>query len=380
VTAPDILASCARAALFGWVVLAAANGGFWRARETDAEPVPEPAHWPAVTAVVPARDEAAVIAQSLNSLLAQDYPGAFRVVLVDDHSSDGTGAIARGLGCGRLSVIDGAPLASGWTGKLWAVRQGVEAAGAPDYLWLTDADIAHAPDTLRSLVARSEAERLVLNSAMVRLATESFAEKAIVPAFVWFFAMLYPFAQVNDPDHTKAAAAGGSMLARRDAFEAAGGIASIRSALIDDCALGAVMKRQGRIRLQLTDRSRSLRAYGWRELFQMTARSAYAQLKFNPLLLLGTVAALALLFFAPPLAVATLQGGPRLAGAAAAGLMAGLYQPMLTRYGRSPLWGFALPLIGAFYLAATLWSAVEHLRGRGGMWKGRAQAVAGAGV
>lgn len=377
-TPPEIALSAARAVALGWGSMMLLNGGFWRARETDADAPPALETWPEVVAVVPARDEAAVIEQSLRSLLAQDYPGPFRIILVDDNSTDLTAATARRLADPRLTVIPGRALAPGWTGKLWAVHQGVEAAGAPRWLWLTDADIAHAPDTLTSLVARAEAGGLVLHSLMARLRMDSLAERAIVPAFVWFFQMLYPFARVNDPSCSKAAAAGGCMLARSDALARVGGIAAIRSALIDDCALGAALKTHGPIRLSLTLRSRSLRAYGWRALFAMTARSAFAQLHYNPLLLLGTVAALALLFFAPPVLALFATGQAGVLGAVAWAVMAGLYQPILAYYGRNPLWGFALPLIAAFYLAATIWSAIEHARGRGGLWKGRAQARLGA--
>jgi hopene-associated glycosyltransferase HpnB len=378
-------------ALAIWLALLLGNGSFWLARERDTQPCapgkagaqtgspPSRGHietWPDVVAVVPARDEAEVIAASIGSLAAQDYPGNFRIVLVDDDSSDGTAAIARGVGLDRLMVLPGKPLASGWTGKLWAVSQGVEAAGTPTYLWLTDADIAHAPDTLRSLVARAETGRLVLVSLMAKLRCESLAERSLIPAFVFFFQMLYPFAQVNRATG-KGAAAGGCMLVRRDALEAAGGIAAIRTALIDDCALGALLKRQGRIWLGLTDRSRSIRAYDTVEtIAAMISRSAYAQLGYNPLLLLGTIAGLALVYAAPPALALFAHGWPRWLGLAAWALMAISFQPMLHFYRRSPLWGVALPPIAAFYAGCTLLSAWQHHRGRGGMWKGRAQAAA----
>lgn len=365
-------------ALGVWIFLLLARDGFWRAAETDESVAVSPQQWPSVVAVVPARDEAEVIGESLASLLAQDYPAAFRVILVDDNSSDDTAAMARRLEHDQLTVVTGAPLPSGWTGKLWAVEQGVREAGNPDYLWLTDADIAHAPDTLRSLVARAHADKLVLNSQMARLRTESIAEKAIVPAFVWFFQMLYPFASVNNAKRVEAAAAGGCMLVRTAAFMRAGGVAAIRTALIDDCALGRLMKREGPIRLQLTHRSVSLRAYGWRDLFGMIARSAYAQLSYSPLLLAGTVAVLALLFVGPVWLTVAVPGKPGLYGAVALALQMGLYQPMLRYYDRSPLWAFGLPAIAIFYGAATVWSAIRYAQGRGGMWKGRAQAAGAA--
>ena len=378
---PGPTAILAILALAAWSWLLLLRGSFWRASEMDAETVAPPAHWPAVTAIVPARNEAALIGQTLPTLLAQDYPGEFRIILVDDNSTDGTAVIARSAGADpRLTILPGAPLAPGWTGKLWALEQGIRAAGPAPRLWLTDADIAHAPDTLTTLVARAEAQSLVLHSLMARLRTETLAEKAIVPAFIWFFQMLYPFGWVNRPGHPLAAAAGGCVLLDAASFRAAGGVAAIRGQIIDDCALGRLMKARGPIRLSLTGRARSLRASGLADLFQMIARSAYAQLGFSPALLLGTLLALALLFVVPPVLTFTDPGAAGLYGTIAFALMMGLYQPMLRFYGRSPLWALALPLIAAFYGAATLWSAVQHWRGAGGQWKGRAQARLGAGA
>jgi hopene-associated glycosyltransferase HpnB len=372
-----------------WTYLLLARGGFWLARERDdrdeaPESGPRSGPWPSVTAVVPARDEADVIARSIGSLLAQDYPGPFRVILVDDNSSDGTGEVARNLeDQGRLEVLSGAPLPAGWTGKLWAQSQGVAHAteAAPDYLLLTDADIAHAPQTLRKLVARAEAHGLVLTSLMARLTVETWAERLLIPAFVFFFAMLYPFAWVNDPRRGTAAAAGGVMLAKRTALEAAGGLEAIRWKIIDDCSLGALMKRQGPIWLGLSQRARSLRPYaGLSEIGRMVARSAYAQLNFSPWLLAGTVAGMAIVYLAAP-ALALFGAGPvRWAGVAAWGAMTLAFQPMLRFYGRSPLWGLALPVIGALYTAFTVQSALDSWRGRGGQWKGRAQAMATGGL
>ncbi len=221
-----------------WLYLLLARRGFWLLRERDTAPVPMPSAWPSVVAVVPARNEADVIQHSLASLLAQDYPGEFRVVLVDDQSDDGTGDLARALNDPRLTVLSGEARPAGWTGKLWAMRQGVSRAGAPEFLWFTDADITHAPDNLRTLVARAEDGQKVLVSLMARLSCRTTAEHFLIPAFVFFFAMLYPFAAVNDPGSKIAAAAGGCMLARRTALEAAGGIAAIHHNIIDDCALG----------------------------------------------------------------------------------------------------------------------------------------------
>ncbi len=371
-------------ALAIWIYLLAFRGGFWRARERDDQHQPaDPLTWPSVTAVVPARDEADVIARSIGSLLAQDYPGDLRVILVDDSSADGTGDVARGLtGADRLEVINGAPLAAGWTGKLWAQSQGVARAGIlpeepPKYLYLTDADIAHAPDTLRRLVARAEGKGLVLTSLMAKLTVETWPERLLIPAFIFFFDMLYPFAWVNDPKRSTAAAAGGVMLARRDALIAAGGLEAIRGKIIDDCSLGALMKRQGPIWLGLTNRAISLRPYqSLGEIGRMVSRSAYAQLHFSPLLLAGTVGGMAIVYLAAPILALTADGPGRWLGAAAWSAMAIAFQPILRLYRRSPLWGLALPAIGALYTLFTLQSALETWRGKGGMWKGRAQAMA----
>jgi|HubBroStandDraft_4_1064222.scaffolds.fasta_scaffold66588_2 hopene-associated glycosyltransferase HpnB len=368
-----------------WAYLLLGRGGFWLARERDDRSEPaEPPAWPAVAAVVPARDEADVIARSIGSLLAQDYPGQFRVVLVDDDSSDGTGRLAEGLpNSGPLTVIQGAPLPAGWTGKLWAMKQGVEAAragaGSPKYLLLTDADIAHTPDNLRHLVARAEAGDLVLTSLMAKLSCANAAERMLIPAFVYFFAMVYPFAKVNDLKSRLAGAAGGCMLARADALAAAGGIAAIRTALIDDCTLGALMKAKGPIWLGLTERARSIRPYATiGQIGRMISRSAYAQLDYSPLILAGAVLGMVLTYLAAPVVAIVVPGVWRWAGVGAWALMALSFQPMLRFYSRSPLWGLALPVIAALYTLFTLQSAIDVWRGRGGAWKGRAQALAGS--
>jgi hopene-associated glycosyltransferase HpnB len=363
-----------------WLYLLFGRGMFWRACERDdADEIIEPGQWPSVTAIVPARNEADVIARSIGSLLAQDYPGAFRVALVDDQSDDGTGEVARTLDIGgRLTVTAGTARPPGWTGKLWAMSRGVaHASDMPEYLWFTDADIAHAPDNLRRLVARAEGEKLVLTSLMAKLSCVTPAEHVFIPAFVYFFRMLYPFAWVNNPESSAAAAAGGCMLIRRGALERAGGLAAIRSALIDDCALAKLMKMQGPIWLGLTERAVSARPYAdMHAIRRMVARSAYAQLNYSPLLLAGTLLALCVMFIAPVLLAVFGAGLVRLAGISAWLLMAVSFWPMLRFYGRSLLWALALPLIGLLYAGFTLDSAVQHWRGRGGMWKGRAQAMA----
>ena len=358
-----------------WAGMLVFRDGFWRADvrddgRDDAEAL-VPARWPSVVAVVPARDEAEVVQTAVASLVAQDYPGDFRVVLVDDNSSDGTAGIARGAGGARLTVLSGAPLPAGWTGKLWAVSQGIADAGTPDYLWLTDADIAHAPDTLRMLAGRAESDRLALFSLMAKLRCETFAERLLIPAFVYFFQMLFPFRAVNRPGGI-AAAAGGCMFVRTDALAAAGGIGAVRGAIIDDCAVGALLKAQGPIRLALTERSVSLRGYGGiPDIGAMISRSAYAQLGYSPLVLTGALAGMLAVFTGPPL----LAAAGDWAGLASWLLMAVSFQPMLNFYRRSPLWGLALPGIALVYAWYTLASAVQVWQGRGGQWKGRAQAM-----
>jgi hopene-associated glycosyltransferase HpnB len=363
-----------------WLAIVFGRGFFWCLRERDdaGEP-PEPERWPDVAAVVPARDEADVIARSLTSLLKQDYPGRFRVILVDDQSMDDTVKIARALNDPRLVALEGKPHPDGWTGKLFAVAQGVAEASrenAPEYLWLTDADIEHAPDNLRKLAARAAAKDLALVSLMAKLNCTSFAEKALIPAFVFFFDMLYPFRRVNDPKSKTAAAAGGCMLVKRAALEKAGGIEAIRSEIIDDCALGRLMKKQGPVWLGLTERAVSIRPYPrLADIRRMVVRSAYAELDYSPPKLIGALLGMVLLYVLPVAAFFT-GGLLTMSGALCWTMMTTIFQPILHFYRRSPFWGLALPAIGLFYAAFTLDSAVQHWRGRGGMWKGRSQAAA----
>lgn len=366
-----------------WLYLLLFHHGFWRLRERDTLPVSDPVRWPSVVAVVPARNEADVIQRSLGSLIAQDYPGDFHIVLVDDQSDDGTGDLARGMNSQRLTVLIGAQRPVGWTGKLWAMQQGSEyaAAMAPEFIWFTDADIAHSPDNLRRLVARAEEGGKTLVSLMARLSCKTAAEHFLIPAFVFFFDMLFPFGAVNDPRSRVAAAAGGCMLARRQALESAGGIAAIRHNIIDDCALGRAMKRQGPIWLGLTDRAVSLRPYEHlSDIRHMVTRSAYAQLGYSPLVLVGTLFGLAMVYIAPVMTALFAWGISQLAGWAAWIIMAVMFQPILRFYRQSPLWGLALPVIGAFYAAYTLESALQYRAGKGGMWKGRAQAHTASGT
>ena len=369
-------------ALVVWIYLLVGRGMFWLARERDGGEGTLTA-WPSVAAIVPARDEAGTIAQSIGSLLEQDYPGAYRIVLVDDQSTDGTADIARALDAtGRLTVLSGAPLPEGWTGKLWAVKQGIAhaAGGSPDYLWFTDADIVHTPDNLRALVPRAANNDLVLVSLMAKLRCEDFAERFLIPPFVFFFAMLYPFDWVNRKENPLAAAAGGCMLVKREALEQAGGIESVRHEIIDDCALARRMKKVGGIWLGLTERAASVRRYPRiSDVGRMISRSAYAELRYSPLRLAGAIAGMALVFAAPaviallPTDLVGLEAG--LIAAMAWMVMLGAIQPMLFFYRRSVFWGFALPLAGAIYAAFTLNSAIQYWRGRGGLWKGRVQAL-----
>ena len=370
----------AGAAFAAWVYLLLGRGFFWLPRFLPRAPAPQ--HWPSVAAIVPARNEAAHVGAAIASLLAQDYRGDFSVVLVDDHSSDGTAEIARGAAAragsaARFATVAARPLPPGWSGKLWALGEGVGLVAArpapPDLLLFTDADIEHHPRNLAELAAALDHGQRDLVSLMVRLRCASLAERFLVPAFVFFFAMLYPFAWAGDPRRRTAAAAGGCILVRREAYERSGGFAAIRGALIDDCALARAMKRGGSILLALTAETHSLRPYPrLADLCAMVARTAYAQLGYNPLLLGVTVLGLALVFLAPPLLL--------LAGGAAAWLglgawaaMALAYAPMLRFYRRSPLWAPLLPVVALVYLAATVQSALLHYRGRGGLWKGRVQ-------
>lgn len=355
-----------------WAYLLCGHGRFWQSGPTL--PAATPACAPEVSVVVPARDEAEVIAATLRSLLAQNYPGPFRVILVDDGSGDGTGDVARAFDDPRLSVLRGATRPAGWSGKLWAVAQGVDAATG-DYILLTDADIAHDPGHLSALVAYAEANRLDLVSEMVSLACDSLAERALVPAFVFFFQLLYPFARVNDPGSGTAAAAGGTMLARRAALDRAGGVASVRGALIDDVTLGAALKQRGPIWLGHATMARSVRPYPrFADIWRMIARTAFVQLRFSTLLLIAATLGMTLTWLAPPALALFGHGAARWIGAASWIAMAGSYLPTLRRFARSPLWAVALPLIACFYMAATIGSAVDHWRGRGVVWKGRAYA------
>lgn len=373
-----------------WLYLLVGRGGFWRAQPRLDDGMAKGGARPAVIAVVPARDEADVVGEAVASLLRQDYPGAFAVVLVDDHSRDGTAEAARraadGLGAGeRLTVVAAPPLAPGWTGKLWALATGLERAAAllPEarYLWFTDADIAHDAGNLRRLVGAAEADDRDLVSLMVELSCRRGWERLLIPPFVFFFMKLYPFAWVADPRRPTAAAAGGCVLLRRSALERAGGLAPIRGRLIDDCALARLIKRDGRegpgrIWLGLTTKARSLRNYsGLPGIWRMVARSAYAQLGHSPLLLAGALAGMALAYPVPPIVAlaAPWHQVPAAAGLAVAAwaLMSVAFWPTLRLYRLSALRAPSLPAAALAYCAMTVGSALAHARGRGGGWKGR---------
>jgi hopene-associated glycosyltransferase HpnB len=381
-----VMTVIAAASLLAWVWLLLGQGGFWRT-DTRLPPRETPPHWPSVAIVVPARDEAEVLGLSLPSLLAQDYPGRAEVFLVDDGSTDGTATVARDLhtrfGGLPLTVTSPGEPPSGWTGKLWAVKHGITLARErtdADFLLLTDADIAHRPDSLRELAAAAESANLDMVSLMARLRVETGWERLIVPAFVYFFAQLYPFRWINRPRSRTAAAAGGCVLLRASAATAANVPDSIRQSVIDDVALARAVRRSGgRIWLGLADRVDSVRPYpDLAELWRMVSRSAYAQLRHNPAVLAGTVLGLALIYLVPPVAAigGAVAGAWPLCvlGAAAWLVMAGTYLPMLRYYGQPLLLAPTLPYTAALYLLMTVDSAVQHYRGRGAAWKGRTYA------
>jgi hopene-associated glycosyltransferase HpnB len=354
--------------LCAWLYLCFAHGGFWRSR--PQLPLATPQSFPEVDIIVPARDEAGTIQAAIGSLLAQDYAGDFRVILVDDNSSDATAALAGSAANLEIIRLDSKP--AGWSGKLWALHRGIAASGAPLVL-LTDADIVHRPAHLACLVAKLQSAQLDLLSEMVRLNCSSLAERMLVPAFVYFFQMLYPFDRVNDPRSAVAAAAGGTVLVRREALVRIGGIEIIKDALIDDVALAKAVKHGGPIFLAHTELAASIRPYPkFQDLWHMIARTAFTQLRYSTPLLLLTVAALAIIWLVPPWEVAFGSGWRFGCGLAACLLAALSYMPTLGRYGRPRLWALALPLIATFYMAATTASAFNHWRGVGARWKNRA--------
>ncbi|OYV33871.1 MAG: glycosyl transferase [Acidocella sp. 20-61-6] len=355
-------------ALLVWIYLFFFHGKFW-ASGPELRPA-RPLSYPDVDIVVPARDEAATIAPVIASLTAQDYAGTFRVILVDDNSTDGTGALAGAHP--RLTVITGAPKPAGWSGKLWALHQGYTASTAPVLLF-TDADILHDTRHLATLVARLETPRVDMVSEMVRLNCKSWAERFLIPAFVYFFQMLYPFGRVNDPLNRTAAAAGGTVLVRREALARIGAIERIKSALIDDVTLARELKRHGPIYLGHSGLAASIRPYPHiRDIWAMVTRTAFTQLNYSPLLLAGTLLGLALVWLVAPYEMLFGSGWRFDAGLLTAILAVLSYFPTLERYRQSKLFAAALPLIALVYMGATLDSALKHWRGTGAQWKSRA--------
>jgi hopene-associated glycosyltransferase HpnB len=356
-----------------WLYLFFAHGRFWLSTPELSPALPEEA--PDVDIIVPARDEAETIGRVIASLAAQEYPGKFRIILVDDGSSDGTADLAaaavRPSAGPPLHIVSAQPKPPGWSGKLWAVSQGVALARAP-VLLLADADIVHAPRHLATLVARLNAPRVDMVSEMVRLNCSSRAERGLVPAFVYFFQMLYPFARVNDPKSRVAAAAGGTILIRREALDRIGGIASIKGALIDDVTLAKAVKRGGPVYLGHSGLATSIRRYpDVADIWSMITRTAFTQLHHSALLLVLTLMGLTLVWWVPICEALLGHGWPRLCGLAAFALGSLSYLPTLMRYKRNGVWSLALPLIALFYMAATWSSALQFWRGSGARWKNR---------
>jgi hopene-associated glycosyltransferase HpnB len=373
-----------------WLFLILFWGQFWRVNhqlEANQDKDIDNNTLPTVCVIIPARNEADVIPVSLRSLLLQDYPGKFTIFLVDDQSSDGTANFAQGVAHAldktpQLQIISSPPLPPGWTGKLWAMEQGVQTASQlkPDYFLLTDADIEHHPSNLRRLVAKAEAQKLDLVSIMVRLRCQSFWEQLLIPAFVFFFQKLYPFSWVNNPKKATAAAAGGCILIHSEALNRIGGLQIIRQALIDDCSLAkAVKSTHGKIWLGLSTLTYSLRPYdSLKTIWDMVARSAYTQLNYSPFLLIGSLLGMTLVYLLPPIAIifGLVLGNWIITLISVIGylLMTFAYFPIIRFYKCSPVFAFSLPIIAFMYTCMTIDSALQHWQGRGGAWKGRVYA------
>ena len=367
-----------------WVYLLTAHGNFWRVASLRSNVQPVAAMEGTIAAVIPARDEAAVIGSTVESLLRQTCTQVIHLFVVDDHSSDGTSEAAReaARNCGRseaLDVITGSSLPPGWTGKLWALEQGIQRAPQlhPKFLLLTDADIQHSPDNVAKLVAIAEAGNYDLASFMVKLHCQTLAERFLIPPFVFFFFLLYPPAWIRDPRRKTAGAAGGCMLIRPEALDSAGGIAAIRHQIIDDCALARAVKQSGgKVWLGVTPDACSTRVYGtFREIERMIARTAFSQLQHSAWMLLGALAGLTITYLLPLALLLSGTGMLALVGAANWLLMSAAFLPMVRFYGLNPAWALTLPFSASFYMAATLHSAFKFWSGRGGEWKGRAQDV-----
>lgn len=372
-----------------WLHLFFGRGWFWRVKNlaSDADRAKSQDLLPKIVAVVPARNEAKTIGEVVTSLVRQDYRGAFSIVIVDDHSDDETAATASRVSAehnaeGRVRVVTASALPAGWTGKLWALNEGVvsAAAEAPAFYWFTDADITHAPDALRRLVARAEQNNLGLASFMVLLQAKTLPERALIPAFLYFFLMLYPPQWIADEDLSTAGAAGGCILLRREALDRIGGLASIRGEVIDDCALARAVKESGgQVWMGLTRESASLRVYGtFGEIRDLIARTAFTQLRYSTLFLAGTLAGMFLTYLAPVMLLFVQDSTARLLGLLAWLLMTLSFLPTVHFYRLSAAWAPLLPLTALFYSYATWLSAVRYWMGKGGLWKGRAQAPKGA--
>ena len=367
-----------------WLYLLLARGNFWHIRsfEDDLATHPPPKTWPRVAAIVPARNEAETIAQAITSLTQQNYAGELSIILVDDHSEDATAQLAQQtaaqLGAtDRIIIRLAPPLPAGWTGKLWALKAGTSAlSSAPDYVWFTDADITHAPDTLTRLVARAEKNTLDLTSLMVLLHAETLAERSTIPAFLFFFLKLYPPSWIADPKARTAGAAGGCILLRAKALERIGGLESIRQEVIDDCALARAVKRSGgKIWMGLTRQSVSLRRYNsFTEVRDMITRTAFTQLHYSTLLLAGTLIGLAATYLAPITLLFAHESATRVVALATWLTMSLCFLPTIRYYRLNPLWAAFLPATAAFYAYATFLSAIRYYLKRGAQWKGRSQA------
>jgi hopene-associated glycosyltransferase HpnB len=365
-----------------WIYLLLFRGGFWQVSKHLAAVGLPKVSGRRVAVVIPSRNEANVIGQALKSLFEQDFPAPLHIFVVDDGSTDGTTEVAaiaaeRAGRTSSLTTMSGEPLAEEWTGKLWALSQGVAQAEAlaPDYLLLTDADIIHGRNTVAELVAIAEANRYDLTSYLVRLTCISFAEKALIPAFVFFFLKLYPPTWIASQKSRTAAAAGGCILIRPEALQRIGGLAAIRGEVIDDCALAHAMKSAGgRIWMGLTSTTESIRSYGtFSDTGRLISRTAFNQLRHSPVLLIGTVVGLVVTYLLPPLLLLTGNRPAMLLGLVAWLLMSVSYLPTVRFYKRSIVWSLSLPLVACFYMGATIYSAIQYWRGLGGEWKGRVQ-------
>jgi len=364
-----------------WIYLFFARGNFWQVQEDNTDPAPLDL-WPPIVAIVPARNEAETIARSVISLVKQDYPGEFSVIVVDDHSDDGTAALAlqaakEASAAGRVSVHSAAELPPGWSGKVWAMNEGVRTADkAPGFFWFTDADIVHAPNTLRRLAVRAAADSLDLVSLMVLLQAGTFPERLLIPPFLYFFLMLYPPRWIADPESRTAGAAGGCILLRRAALERIGGLAAIRNEVIDDCALARAVKRSaGKIWMGLTRASVSLRSYGsFSEIRDLIARTAFTQLRYSFFLLLAALLGLMVTYVLPLFSFFTGEDPAWFLAATAICLMAVSFGVTVRFYNLRFLWALTLPVAAIFYACATCLSAARYWLGRGAQWKGRSQA------